>query len=170
MAWSCSSVNRVLSSGFTQHTRTVAESGLSCVRDQVSCVNPSHLAGFLRKELRIRKIYAQRSCVKLGVSGHKETVVTTNEKLIDLLSAAGEHLGNYTGGHSYDYTSAEEFRIDFKVELHKYRDGNIKSIEKFYGWFLPTSTWDDLTGSDKESERIANQLLPIIEKEKQKGR
>ena len=77
MAWICSSVNRAPGGGYAQHEATMTESELSYDRDQLSCVNPSHLTGFLHTELRIRKIYAQRDCVKPGVGSKLKTRTRT---------------------------------------------------------------------------------------------
>jgi len=85
------------------------------------------------------------------------------KKLIKDLEEARVYLSQFSGGYSGKYICATEFHKDFKEELEKLKSGNQESLKTFYGWFLPTCVWDDLTDSSEESLDIANNICSQLD-------
>ena len=88
------------------------------------------------------------------------TTETDNIKLIRLLDKAEDLVGQFSGGYSGQFLSAEEFHQALKQAIDKYKNGDTKQIDNFYYWFAPTTCWDDFVG--KDGEDLGNETFGLI--------
>ena len=88
------------------------------------------------------------------------------ERLINLLEKAEKLAGQFTGGYSGQFLSAQEFHEALKTSIDKYKNGDISQLDILYFWFAPTCSWDDFVG--KEGEKTGNEIFELIEKLKKK--
>jgi hypothetical protein len=90
--------------------------------------------------------------------------MTTNnkKKLIELLDKAEDLVGQFSGGYSGQFLSAEEFHSAMVDSIIKLKSGDNSQLEKLNIWFLPTSYWDEFVGS--EGQDLANQISDILVK------
>lgn len=84
----------------------------------------------------------------------------TNIKLIRLLDKAENLAGQFSGGYSNQFLSAEEFHQALKDAIEKYKNGDNMQIENFYFWFAPTTSWDDFVGI--EGVELGNEIFELI--------
>ncbi len=86
--------------------------------------------------------------------------------LISDLNDAEKLLSEFNGGYSNHFSSADEFYKAYSTELKKIKaDLNNKKypdLNLMYGWFLPTSDWDDFTGLD--GMKLANKISKKLER------
>lgn len=88
------------------------------------------------------------------------TTETDKKKLIELLDKAQHLAGQFSGGYSGQFLSAEEFHLELVDSIAKLKSGDNAQLEKLNIWFLPTSCWDDFVGSDGQD--LANQISDIL--------
>ena len=87
---------------------------------------------------------------------------TDKKKLIDLLDKAEHLAGQFSGGYSGQFLSAEEFHMALVDSITKLKSGDSSQLDKLNIWFLPTSCWDDFVGRDDQD--LANQISDILVK------
>ena len=90
------------------------------------------------------------------------TTETDMKKLIELLDKAEHLAGQYSGGYSGQFFSAEEFHLALVDSITKFKSGDNSQLDKLNIWFLPTSCWDDFVGRDGQD--LANQISDILVK------
>lgn len=86
------------------------------------------------------------------------------ERLIAKLKTAHELVGQFTGGYSDGFSSAEEFSAALGKAIQELEAGNAKVLGEIRLWFLPTSDWDDFVGQEgiqlgEEVSRIIDQYM-----------
>jgi hypothetical protein len=82
------------------------------------------------------------------------------KKLIDLLDEAEHLAGEYSGGYSGQFLSAEEFHLALVDSITKLKSGDNTQLDKLDIRFLPTSCRDNFVGSDGQD--LANLFSDII--------
>lgn len=90
------------------------------------------------------------------------TTETENKKLIELLDKAEHLAGQFSGGYSGQFLSAEEFHSALGDSIRKLKSGDYSQLDKLNIWFLPTSCWDDFVSSD--GQNFANQISDLLVK------
>jgi hypothetical protein len=90
------------------------------------------------------------------------TTESFSKKLIELLEQAEQLVGQYSGGYSGQFFSAEEFHAALVTSISKLKSGDNSQLNQLYRWFLPTSCWDDFVGRD--GENLANQISYLLTK------
>lgn len=84
----------------------------------------------------------------------------SQKELFKLLDKAIQILGQYSGGYSGNFLSAEEFSSALIESVEKFKAGDVSHAKNLYIWFLPTSCWDDFVGS--EGNNIANRISVLL--------
>ena len=87
-------------------------------------------------------------------------MATDSEQLIELLDEAEQLVGQFSGGYSGEFLSAEEFHVSFKNAIAKLKQGDNSQINSFSSWFAPSSCWDDFTGDDGTD--LANKIYELL--------
>lgn len=90
------------------------------------------------------------------------TTEIDNKKLIELLDKAVLLAGQFLGGYSGQFLSAEEFHSALIDSITKLKKGDNSPLDKLRIWFLPTSCWDDFVGL--EGQDLANQISDLLTK------
>jgi len=90
------------------------------------------------------------------------TTDTDKKKLIELLDKAEHLAGQFSGGYGGQFFSAEEFHSALVDCISKLKSGDNSQLDKLNLWFMPTSCWDDFTGSDGQD--LANQISDLLVK------
>lgn len=90
------------------------------------------------------------------------TTETNIKKLIELLHKAEHLAGQFSGGYSEQFFSAEEFHSSLVGSITKLKSGDNSQLDKLNIWFLPTSCWDDFVGIDGQD--LANQISDLLVK------
>lgn len=90
------------------------------------------------------------------------SIETDNTKLIALLEKAAHLAGQFSGGYSGQFLSAEEFHSALVESIAKLKSGDHSQLEKLNIWFLPTSCWDDFVGS--HGQDLANEISELLVK------
>ena len=85
---------------------------------------------------------------------------TDHIKLIMLLDWAEMLVGQYSGGYSGQFLSAEEFHHALQESISKFKQGDQSQLNKLHLWCLPTSNWDGFVG--KDGEDLGNQITEIL--------
>ena len=67
------------------------------------------------------------------------TTESDKKKLFELLYKAEHLAGQYTGGYSGEFLSAEEFHSALVDSITKLKNGDNSQLDKLYISFLPTS-------------------------------
>jgi hypothetical protein len=80
--------------------------------------------------------------------------------LITLVQRAEEVAGQFSGGYSNHFFSAETFKQAIAASIVKLKAGNLKELDSLYLWFAPTCDWDDLIG--KDGEALGNEIFSIL--------
>jgi hypothetical protein len=80
--------------------------------------------------------------------------------LIGLLDEAKDLSGQFSGGYSGNFFSAEEFHTALIESVDKLRNGDMSQLNELHFWFLPTSCWDDFIGM--EGAFLANQISELL--------
>ncbi len=81
-------------------------------------------------------------------------------KLFDLLDKAEQLAGEFQGGYSGQFLSAEEFHQALFDSINKFKQGDKTQLDILHVWFLPTSCWDDFIG--KDGQDLANEISGLI--------
>jgi len=90
------------------------------------------------------------------------TTETDNIKLIELLDKAEHLAGQFSGGYSGQFFSAEEFHLALVDSITKLKNGDKSQLYQLNIWFLPTSCWDDFIGRDGKD--LANEISETLVK------
>jgi hypothetical protein len=84
---------------------------------------------------------------------------TDMKELIELLDKAELLAGQFSGGDSGQFLSAEEFHSALVDSIIKLKSGDNSQLDKLNIWFLPTSCWDDFVGCDGQD--LANKISEL---------
>ena len=90
------------------------------------------------------------------------TIETDIKVLMGLLTQAENLVGQFSGGYSGEFFSAEEFHTALVDSISKLKSGDNSQLDKLYLWFLPTSCWDDFVGLDGQD--LANPICELLTK------
>jgi hypothetical protein len=82
------------------------------------------------------------------------------ERLIKLLDEAEKLAGQFTGGYSNNFFSAQEFHTALVDSINKLKVGDKDQLNYLWLWFAPTCDWDDFTHQDGED--LANEIHPLV--------
>jgi hypothetical protein len=104
----------------------------------------------------------KRVFARTDVMRNLMTTETDNKKLIELLGKAEHLAGQFSGGYSGQFLSAEEFHSALVGSITKLKNGDKSELGKLNIWFLPTSCWDNFLGSDGQD--FANQISDLLVK------
>lgn len=89
---------------------------------------------------------------------------TEGERLFKLLDQAQQLSGEYTGGYSYYFSSAQEFHATLTQCIQKLKEGDDTQLKEMHIWFAPTCDWDDLVGMDGVG--LGNEIYELLTKMK----
>jgi len=89
-------------------------------------------------------------------------IETDIKLLMGLLTEAESLAGQFSGGYSGEFFSAEEFHTALVESISKLKSGDYSQLETLNLWFLPTSCWDDFVGS--VGQDLANQISGLLVK------
>ena len=90
-------------------------------------------------------------------------MITANhkiERLLKLLDKAEKLSGQFTGGYSNNFLSAQEFNTALADSINKLKDGDYDQLNELSLWFAPTCAWDDFILTDGED--LANEIYPLV--------
>ncbi len=90
------------------------------------------------------------------MTSHNETY------LFNLIDKAEQLAGDFQGGYSGHFFSAEEFHQELLLSIEKLKKGDKTQIEKLNIWFLPTSCCDDFIG--EEGQNLADDISELLSK------
>ncbi len=82
------------------------------------------------------------------------------ERLYLLLDKAEELAGQFTGGYSDHFFSAQEFHKALAESIAKLKSGDTDQLNYLWLWFAPTYDWDDFIHHDGED--LANEIFPLL--------
>jgi hypothetical protein len=82
------------------------------------------------------------------------------KRLFKLLDDAEQLAGQFTGGYSDHFFSAEEFHLALKESINKLKAGDTEQLNSIWLWFAPTCDWDDFI--HQEGEDLANAIYPLV--------
>jgi len=82
-------------------------------------------------------------------------------QLYDLLDKAIVLTSEFSGGHSNNFLSTEEFNSALDDSIDKLKNGDNDQISKLYYWFAPTCDWDDLMHRDGQD--LGNKIFDLLE-------
>lgn len=82
------------------------------------------------------------------------------KELIALLDKAEYLAGQFSGGYSDQFFSAEDFHNALVDSIAKLKAGDNYQLKKLHVWFLPTSCWDDFAGID--GQELANKISDLL--------
>lgn len=82
------------------------------------------------------------------------------DRLIRLLDRAEKLAGQFTGGYSHSFCSAQEFHTALVHSITKLKAGDTDQLEELWLWFAPTSDWDDFIKRD--GENLANEIYALV--------
>lgn len=88
---------------------------------------------------------------------------SNNGKLLHLLHESVLLAGQYEGGYSGLFDSAEDFHRSLSEKVAQLESGDLTVLPTLRLWFLPTSAWDTFVGS--EGMDLANQILDLLSDE-----
>lgn len=90
-------------------------------------------------------------------------MITDNLKLnrlIKLLDKAEKLAGQFSGGYSDNFFSAQEFHHALVGSINKLKEGDTDQLNDLWIWFAPTCDWDDFIR--KDGEDLANEIHPLV--------
>lgn len=79
------------------------------------------------------------------------------ERLYSLLDKAEEMAGQFTGGYSNHFFSAQEFHEALAESIVKFKAGDADQLNDLQLWFAPTYDWDDFIHQDGQD--LANKIF-----------
>lgn len=82
------------------------------------------------------------------------------EELLKLLDAAERLAGEFIGGYSNGFSSAQEFHAALALSIAKLKMGDYDQLNYLQLWFAPTCDWDDFIKRDGQD--LANKIYPLI--------
>ena len=82
------------------------------------------------------------------------------ERLLKLLDEAEKLAGQFSGGYSNNFFSAQEFHTAFTDSINKLKAGDTDQLNNLWLWFAPTCDWDDFI--HKDGEDLANEIHPLV--------
>ena len=80
--------------------------------------------------------------------------------LFKLLDEAQVLEGEYSGGYSTTFLSAEEFHIALKESIIKLKNGDLQQLNRLHIWFAPTCSWDDFVGN--AGIELGNEIYELV--------
>jgi hypothetical protein len=81
------------------------------------------------------------------------------DRLIALLDEAEKLAGQFTGGYSNNFFSAQEFYLALADSIKKLKAGDTDQLNYLELWFAPTCDWDDFI--HKDGQDLANEIFPL---------
>jgi hypothetical protein len=88
--------------------------------------------------------------------------------LINELKKAYDLASQYEGGHSGEFLDAREFAAALKKSIEMFEAGNDDCVMDLWGWFAPTTEWDDFIGC--EGMELGNSIFEKLDEyRKQQG-
>ena len=80
--------------------------------------------------------------------------------LFDLLDEAEQLAGQFSGGYSNRFSSADEFHQALTKSITELKQGNTAVLYDIWIWFAPTCDWDDFIGRDGQD--LANKIYSLL--------
>jgi hypothetical protein len=80
--------------------------------------------------------------------------------LLELLNDAENLVGQFTGGYSNQFFSAEEFHEALVIAILRLQNNDLEVLSTLWLWFAPTCSWDDFTGV--EGMNLCNDTFEAI--------
>ena len=84
------------------------------------------------------------------------------KQLVLLLEKAVQLSAEFSGGHSPNFLSAEEFHATLAGAVQRIKENHMTELEKIYTWFLPASAWDDFV--DIDGLDLGNEISELVTK------
>jgi hypothetical protein len=81
-------------------------------------------------------------------------------QLYDFLDKAIVLSSEFSGGHSNNFLSAEEFNSALSDSVDRLKNGDNDQISNLYYWFAPTCDWDDLI--HKNGLELSNVIFGLL--------
>jgi hypothetical protein len=99
--------------------------------------------------------------VSVGTN-HKQAMIENSklERLVELLDEAEKLAGQYTGGYSDHFFSAEEFHTALAASIQKLKAGDNDQLNTLWLWFAPSYDWDDFIS--KAGQDLANKIFGLL--------
>jgi hypothetical protein len=82
------------------------------------------------------------------------------KRLLKLLDEAEKLAGQFSGGYSNNFLSAQEFHSALADSIKKLKAGDYDQLNELWLWFAPTCDWDDFI--HKDGEDLANEIHPLV--------
>ncbi len=82
------------------------------------------------------------------------------EQLLKLLDKAEKLAGQFTGGNSNNFLSAQEFHLALVDIINKLKADDYDQLNELWSWFAPTCDWDDFIL--KDGVDLANEIHPLV--------
>lgn len=82
------------------------------------------------------------------------------ERLYFLLDKAAELAGQFTGGYSDHFFSAQKFHAALVDSIEKLKTGDKDQLNVLWLWFAPSYDWDDFIHQDGQD--LANEIFPLL--------
>lgn len=87
------------------------------------------------------------------------------EALFLLLDEAEQLAGEFIGGYSDHFFSAQEFHAALADSIEKLKAGDLEQIKDLWLWFAPSYDWDDFIDDGVDIANKIFALLSELEKE-----
>ena len=81
-------------------------------------------------------------------------------RILNLLDEAEILAGEFSGGYSNRFISAEQFHDALKSSIQNLKSSDLNEIKTLSIYFSPTGSWDDLIG--KEGQNLANEIYDLL--------
>ena len=78
------------------------------------------------------------------------------------MHAVEKILSKYRGGYSGEFSSTEEFHKTLIDAIDDIEFGNQTDLTRFWIWFAPSCSWDDLVG--EEGINLGNRIFERVNK------
>jgi hypothetical protein len=85
---------------------------------------------------------------------------TVQLRLFELLDEAEKLAGEFSGGYSSLFDSAEDFHSALQTAIQKLKGGDHTQLTTIHFWFGPTCAWDTFIG--KTGKDLANEIDAIL--------
>jgi hypothetical protein len=82
------------------------------------------------------------------------------ELLLKLLDKAEKLAGQFSGGYSNNFFSAQEFHKALADSINKLKAGDTDQLHDLWLWFAPSCDWDDFIHRDGED--LASEIHPLV--------
>jgi hypothetical protein len=84
----------------------------------------------------------------------------SHESLIQNLEKACVIAAKYEGGYSGEFLDAKDFAKALSVAVTKFKGGDQTVLNELWGYFAPTTEWDDLVG--EEGIDLGNSIFEVL--------